>query len=409
MNQSVLIKYENRLIFYYFLLCIFIFYAPIVVLITLGFIARNSLNNRIGKITLSIVLTFFLLLTNFTKKIEGDWVSYYNFYKEITDIGLIEFLVQGGSSIRITEPIYYLISLFVSKLSNGNVYLLITVITSIIYITYIYTIEKLLTSYSINRWLAVVCVSFAVLAGITFTLTLHLVRQYIAGTILFLYFVFLIEGKYRKAVIMFIVGSLLHNSFVVPASLLICCIYLFNSRWFNVHYLITTVMLIITGYLIGYIFENIVGSTAFKISALIDDGSLSIQVIALDLILYLASISGVVYFKNKNGFNAKCSKITVFFLSLFGGLLIGFNELPLFLLRFYFYIEWFRIIGIITIIWFIAYRYKIPSLALLIVPFSFLILELRLINSPLAFGGGAFEHFTGSVSWWIDKIGVIKY
>lgn len=385
------------------LLIIAAIFFPWLSIIIVGVFVRGYLEKPFGRQIFALVLVGFLGLFNATKKIEGDWYWYISDYLKFSSVNFIDYLESGGLSIRISEPLYYFISFAVSRISDGNAFLFVISITSIIYLTYIFALEKLLKAYGINRLLAAVCIAFAVLAGITFTLTLQLVRQYIAGSMLFLYFIFLLEGKNKKAALIFMAGSLVHNSFAIPGVLLAICVYISSLTFLMRHYLVMVLFFAISGYATGTFITHIVGETVFATAAFKDDGSISKPVLALDVILFLSSLAGVIYFKGKKYFYTKCSAVTALFLALYGGILFGANELTLFLLRSYFYVEWFRVIGIITIVWFLKYRLKMPNSALLIIPLSFLILELRVMQSPFDFGGGAFDHLTGSVSWWANR------
>lgn len=382
---------------------------PLGSIVLVSFLSLSLRNERIGRTALVVALLSFLSLFNATKQIDGDWYVYTSDFVELSKVGLWEFIEIGGSSIRITEPAYYAFAFIISRLSGASVAALAIVTSIVIYLTYFFALEKLLSKYSLNRLAAAVCIIFALVAGITFTVSLQLVRQFIAGSILFLYFVLLLEGKGIKAMMLFVVGTLIHNSFIVPALCLAILSQVWSSPWLRRHFVVLVIFLLSIGYATGYLLVYVVSDSIFALSSMKDDGGISSAVLAFDGLLFLTSFVGVLYFKDDVNFHAKCSLITVLFLALYGGILMGAHELTLFLLRFYFYIEWFRVIGVITIVWFIVHHLKKPFAVLMIIPISFLMLEMRVVQSPFDYGGDVFEHLSGSIFWWVENLGSVAH
>lgn len=378
--------------------------SPLLTIILVGIIAISYMLEVHGGKALMISLVFFLGLFNATKQIDGDWYWYVSDYVELSRVSLWDFLETGGSSIRFSEPLYYALSASLSRLSGGNVIVLALAVSLAIYLTYIFALEKLLKEYGLSRLAAATCIIFAVFAGITFTLSLQLVRQFIAGSILFFYFSLLLEGKNKKAMLLLVIGTLIHNSLIVPAILLAIFSRLWTYTRVKKHYLMLVSLLLVFGYSLGRLIVGLMSDSFLLAAFSKDDGSISNSVLALDGLLFCVTFAGVIYLKKNDGFYTKCSAISVLFLAFYGGVLFGAHELTLFLLRFYFYLEWFRVIGVITIVWFLVYRLKKPAVVLLIIPLSFLMLEMRVAQSPFDFGGGAFDHLTGSVFWWADNL-----
>lgn len=402
-GQSNLHEKGNLFIVVSLLAC-FAILSPLLTIIIIGIIAISYVFEVHGVKALMISLVFFLGLFNATKQIDGDWYWYVSDYVELSRVSLWDFLETGESSIRFSEPLYYALSASLSRLSGGNVIVLALVVSLVIYLTYIFALEKLLKEYGLRRLAAATCIIFAVFAGITFTLSLQLVRQFIAGSILFFYFSLLLEGKNKKAMLLFVIGTLIHNSFIVPAILLAIFSRLWTYTSVKQHYLQVVSILLVLGYSLGRLIVDLMSDSFLLAAYSKDDGGISNAVLALDGFLFLVSLAGVFFFRHRNDFYTKCSAISVLFLAFYGGMLFGAHELTLFLLRFYFYLEWFRVIGVITLVWFLVYRLKKPAAVLLIIPLSFLMLEMRVAQSPFNFGGGAFEHLTGSVFWWADNL-----
>jgi hypothetical protein len=383
--------------------------SPWLVLVLMGILVRGILSERIGRPALAIALVGFLALFNATKRHEGDWYWYVNGYLEMQRIGLLDYLQSGELSIRVSEPLYYAFSFALSRLSGGNFFVLALAVSLAVYLTYIFALEKLVKCYGLHRWSAAICIVFAMLAGVTFTQSLSAVRQYIAGSLLFFFFVLILERRYKAAVILFVLGALAHNSFIIPGSLLGICAYLWSLPFVRRCFLGVVFILVSSGYVIGSQCASLVIGSAYEVSALLDNGEVTFAALLMDLLLFFISVAGVVFFGKSSGFHARASAISVLFLAMFGGLLVGGRELTLFLLRFYFYVEWFRIIGVITIVWFLVCRAKLTKLAFLIIPLSFLMLGMRVAKSPFDYGGGFIDHLFGSFIWWIDNLSEVPY
>lgn len=381
--------------------------SPWLAVVTMGILARGLLRVRIGRPALAIALVGFLALFNATKRIDSDWFNYVEGYLEMSQIGFFDYLQAGGLSIRISEPLYYAFSFALSRLSGGNVFILVLAVSLAVYLIYILALEKLLKWYGLHRWAAAICIVFAVLAGLTFTQSLHLVRQYIAGSLLFFFFVLILEWRYKAAVILFVLGTLVHNSFIIPASLLVLSTYLWSLPFVRRRFVGVVFIIVGAAYIVGSKIASLVIDSAHEASALQDNGEVSSVVLLIDIFLFFSSLAGVVLFRRSSGFYTRSTAIAVLFLALFGGMLAGGHELTLFFLRFYFYVEWFRIIGVISIVWFMVYRAKSTIFAFLIIPLSFLIMGMRVARSPWDYGGGVFEHLFNSFIWWVDNLSVV--
>jgi len=398
------VKYRNLIILSLFAI-VGIF--PWLALVAMGILARGMLSERIGRPALAYTLVSFLALFNTTKRLDGDWYWYVTDYIAMARISLLDYLQAGGSSIRITEPIYYAFSFALSRLSDGNVFVFALALSLAIYLTYIIALEKLMQLYGFHRWAAAICIVFAVLAGLTFTQSLHLVRQYLAGSILFLYFVLILEGKNKAAAFLFVLGPLVHNSFVIPAGLLAICAYLWNLSWVKRRYVWVLFLLLISGYGVGLYLTSVIHFSSFDLASLKDEGSVSVFVVLQDVLLFFVSLVGLLSFRDRQGFCTKSSAVVVLFLASFGSFLLGIHELTLWFLRMYFYVEWFRVIGVITIVWFLVYRLKQTILAILFIPLSFLVMGMRVAQSPFNYGGGLFDHLFQSAMWWVDNLSTV--
>ena len=406
-DKSILTNQDTRYGFIFLSLIVVTLVSPGLAVVSMGILARGIFNEKIGRPILAYTLVGFLALFNATKRIDGDWSWYIDGYLEMSRMGLLDYLQEGGLSIRMSEPLYYAFSFVVSRMSGGNVFALALAVSLAVYLTYVFALEKLMKLYGLHRWAAAICIVFAVLAGLTFTQSINLVRQYVAGSVLFFFFVLILERRYKTAVILFVLGTLIHNSFIVPGSLLTGCVYLWSLPFVRRRYLSFILILVGCGYAVGSQITSLVTGSEHEVSAFLDNGEVSSTVFFMDILLFFISLAGIVLFRKSPDFFTKSSAIAVLFLALYGGMLVGGHELTLFFLRFYFYVEWFRIIGVITIVWYLVYRAKVTPLAMLIIPLSFIGLGFRVSRSEWGYGGDVFEHLTKSVIWWVGQINSI--
>ena len=397
----------NPSIYFPFLIGIFailFFISPGIALIAIGIISRISIIGKVGRSFFAFSIIAFLAIFNGTKRISGDWNWYVEGYQGMAYESFWSYLQTGGYSIRPTEPLYYLISFIISRLSNGDIFALAVVATIAIYQTYLFALERLIVIYKLKPAVATACIIFSLIAGITFTLSLQLIRQYIAGSLLFVLFVLLLERRYKSSAIIFLLGTITHNSFVVPSAALILCFYLTNLKFVLNNFWTSLFAIGIFGTLFGsQVAATVIGST-FETSAFLNDGEISTSVLALDVAVFLIILIGIALHSKPHPSYLIASIVTAMFLAFFGGMLFGARDLSLFLLRFYFYIEWFRAIGAITLAWFFIYRIKTPYAATLLIPIAFLALAARVSQSPFDYGGSVADHLFRPALWWIENI-----
>jgi hypothetical protein len=404
-------NYAHDMGMLFFLIVAAIFF-PWLAVVSIGILARCTLSRKIGAPALAIALVGFLIFFNATKRVDGDWYNYTQDYLSTVDISYYD-LDDVGISIKTNEPVYKFFVYLLANLSGGNIFVYIAVITFVIYYVYLLALERLAKHYHLDGWSATACILFAVLAGITFTQSLHLVRQYMAGSILFLYFVFILEARYKHALVLFLLGAMIHNSFVLPAGLIAACAYLWNRRWVQEHYFTVVFLLGAVGYVLGRSVSFMIMNEGGILSDVItvqDDGLVSLSVYLFDGVLALLSIIGIALQRRKpnRNFYAASSEITILFLFCLGGLLLGIKDFKVWFLRLYFYIEWFRVIGVITIVWYLGFKIRQAKFCVFIIPLSFLIMEMRVDSSPFQYGGEVLEHLTQTVSWWVNEIALAQ-
>ncbi|HEX9022764.1 MAG TPA: EpsG family protein, partial [Geobacteraceae bacterium] len=292
----------------------------------------------------------------------------------------------------------------VSLISRGSVTALALVITYLIYLPYAVAVERLMGRLRLRDGLAMSCLVFALIAGLTFTQSLHLVRQYLAGTVLFLVYLWILEGQTLKVILGFTVGVLLHNSFLIPGGLLLVSGFLWKSNTVRRHVFGVVFGLLLLSFVAGTFISQWVLDSIFALGAMKDDGGLSSVIFLIDVGLFLAAMGWLWVKRRVDGTMEKETAIAVLFLTLFGGLLAGARDLTLFLLRFYFYTEWFRVIGLVALGRFASRGSLKPLIPWLIALVSLILLHLRIERSPWDYGGGLLDHLMGSMPWWVHRV-----
>jgi hypothetical protein len=158
---------------------------------------------------LFFLMSFFLGLINTTRSIyEGDLVAYSNSFKIASSLDLVSFLKS-----TFKEPLYYIFMFFTNKISSANFKVFIIVHTTIAYFFYFLSIfkinKKLTRNYSNQLFVFLLAALFFTL----FSLSAHLMRQFIATSIL-LYFLVNKLFYNRNYWMLFVAAVLCHTSVI---------------------------------------------------------------------------------------------------------------------------------------------------------------------------------------------------
>lgn len=346
----------------------------------------------------------FLGFYNGTKTIEADWYWYVEGYRELGRVNLLTFLGTGGMSIRATEPIFYLLSFLLSRVTGSNVLVFTLAITTCIYLPYGLTVGRIADQAKLSRSVVFACMVCAIVACLTFTLGLQLVRQYLAGTVLFGFSIAASEGRIKRAAVLFILGGLTHNSFLFPASVFILCLILWTKTPMRFYLVVPTMIFLGLGLGTGMFFSAYLGVGKFGASLMKDDGQLSALVFGMDLALFLMIALYLFWNRGRNEPFLQFARALLMFSALYGSFLWGMRDFPLFLLRFYFYLEFFRIIALLILFRCVHQSPLEPALVFLVISVSFIVMMLRIQHAPWTYGGDFWTHLLGSPGWWISRL-----
>jgi len=350
------------------------------------FSALAMMTRRTGLHTLWLFLacqSIFLTL-NLSKVPDNDWGWYSSHYYWLRHLPFDQYIGTrfGQFNIKITEPVYYFMASMLSKLSDGNLAVLVTAVTAIVYLP-VCLIASYFTKHLEDKPFVRLLVEWTVLlAGLSFTLTLHLIRQQVGGAILFMGVFLALRGHLRWAILFVLLSVFAHNSVGLPLALFTAVLVL--SRWLSGKKLI--VLSAGVGVLLGFavLFLSIV---LHYYSDGRSDGEISALTLFFDIFLLTAFVwTG----RSQGVLNGKTGNVLTAFVVGYFAFLFILLPLPIPFLRMYFFMEYVRVILLVVLLG----RVARPRQAVLFVPLllavALALFSARLIRSPFVFGAGAF-------------------
>ena len=333
-----------------------------------------------------LIIAAFCIL-NLQKEVEGDYIWYSSHYLSMAKGKLLILFTEPleGVQAKYREPLYHLFSYLLAKLSNGNISLHIIATTVFIYGFYALAINNIAKSVGLGAHLSLLVVVWGLLSCVTFTQTNNLIRQYMASGVC-LFFIASIMNRTLswRQIVFALISILLHNSMLIPVFIsIIIHFILYNSCRFKIIILLFFAFLILTlGGLALYILSMFHHGIYTK-----NDGSISGFLIFYDVILLGVSCFFVSYFWHLRGSHVYDSLRFLYFVFLFYCLfLVSIIESPLLFLRFYFFIDFLRVIPFVIAVRF-CLTYSLGSFcSSFVVLLGALFLILRLYVSPFNFG-----------------------
>lgn len=354
---------------------------PVVGLLLLGLLLTMwRLPRRWIPIVASIPWIGIFVQLNASKEISGDWSWYTNHFALLTDMPFTEYLGQriGPFTIKITEPVYYSISYIVATVSDGRIVALSAVVTILIYAPIALALALLCSRIPMSRLGAWIATSAALLAGITFSLTTHLVRQEIAASLLVLSLSLHGTERRKLAVLTGVAAVCTHNSALVPVAAATVSVLLQRGNGIRgrpLTVLVAAALFVFAGAF--YAYRVAPNPTA-------DDGSISPLIFAIDGLLLLALLRRGGRKYSLKGTPELAMTLAVFGI-LIGFFLLGVASVPLALLRIYFYMESMRVLAIFLIVASLLHRRRSVPLVTPIFVAALAFFQLRLWASPFSY------------------------
>ncbi len=332
-------KTELLLIFIVFLFSPFI---PFLIFFSLFLVYQKKSYFKIIFVFLQILL---FSTINFTRSIDADWENYLNFCQSLNGTNLYNFLTESQLSVRIIEPLFYVFAWALSNLTNANLYLYSFFIAISIYGIYAYGINSICEFLGLKESRIIFCIICAFFVCINFSETSHLIRQYISGSILFLQIFILSKKKYFLYFILMIIGTLNHNSMILPSSFLLLSFILNVKLKLTPNFLKLFIVPGCIGILLGIFLnqyliilnaENIENESSFYFSMIID-----LMCFFFCVMLYFS--------KNVNESIKNFITLYFIFMAMYSCFLYIVHDNQLIFQRFYLYLEWFRIFGFLAL------------------------------------------------------------
>jgi hypothetical protein len=156
-------------------------------------------------------------LLNCTKESAGDLANYIALQTYFSEIPITElFNKEVGAAItgsyRVTELGFYLPMWILARVTGNEEITIAVVATLGIYVPTFIALQRIADRENWSSELLYIVAFFAMFASINFVQTTHLLRQYIATSIVFLGFSYFLEGRRLVAASAALAGCLVHNA-----------------------------------------------------------------------------------------------------------------------------------------------------------------------------------------------------
>lgn len=363
---------------------------PAALLLVFGTFATISRRKVLHALWLMLTLMCITLVLNLSKKPYNDWAWYSYHYQWLRIIPFSQYLGSRFDqfTIKASEPVYYFISSVLSKVTNGDVQALATFVTIWVYAPVVALVCRSFESLRDRPFVRVLLEFSVCLAGISFTLTLHLVRQEVAAGFLMWGYLLYRLGYGRLGFLVAAFGSITHNSAAAPLLLFVGC----HQMRQRLKGTAATMICAAWGMLIGgTILWSSINANYYADGR--SDGTISAATMLFDLLIGLA-VYGL--YRHKR-IAAPSHQTELLFLIALAAMLAMLSPLPIPFLRMYFYFEGARVVMLCILLNAVVQRNNIPA-ALLVLLCSILLFTLRVWRSPFEFGEGTL-HEIFAPSW----------
>jgi len=365
---------------------------PVLVVVSVILVIGFSFRSKpvvIGVAT-TVVLGVFGWM-NSMKGITNDWGWYTQHYLMLRWLPFTDYWGHqiGIFAIKTSEPVYYFISSVVSKWTDGNIPVLAWVISALIYIPLGVSVGLL--SARMVKMPAHVGISIlaALMVGVTFTLTIQLVRQEIANAFLCSGFALFYLGRRAIGLVLATLAVFTHNSAVAPFAVLIAVHFLAFSHgrpaWGRV-------ALLWFGFIGFGVAFWMMGPGETYLDSAKSDGVISPVVIVMDSVFLMVLLFLRSRLDATQGEMQHFLDVLAVASIVYSGFLIGISPAPIPLLRMYFYVEMFRTLMVTSIVCALLNSRYGSIWAIPILLAAILYVEMRIASSPFWYGGGGIEH-----------------
>lgn len=191
--------------------------SPMLGIVTALLEMMSSKEKKGHGLLFSFLFSIFLGLLNAGKIIESDLANYEIWYDDVINYSLLEYVFYQKK-----EPIFFLYNYLVYYFTGGDFAAYIVITTALGYSIFSFSIYRLHMSLRCSRYFYYCALIALFLFPNLFSLSAHLIRQFLASSLLSMLIVELIF--YRKTVYYVFISSV----FVHTSSLIFSFIYLFE-------------------------------------------------------------------------------------------------------------------------------------------------------------------------------------
>ncbi|MEK8045032.1 EpsG family protein [Ideonella margarita] len=284
-------------------------------------------------------LVLLLAVINSTKWPDSDLAEYYQYlaYCRPLDWWVLVSDPDSHLSVRVTEPVFRSFVWLLAQLSPAP-----RISFGLMCSMLIYGMALALSAQVVNVLndsddnpsdpAPVVAVCVALLLGVTFSLTAHLVRQYLAGGVFMLAMWHFVLHRRPLVLLWAVVAVLVHNSAVLLwLPLMLAWARPLAPRLFWAMLLLAVILT--NAGLVGWLNELTAAATLIK-----DDGQIGLALPLLDL----AVLSGG-WWLLRSSSSGQRLQLLWYFCIAFAALLLCIREVPLMFFRTYFFLEFLRV------------------------------------------------------------------
>lgn len=196
---------------------------------------------RISKLTFYLffaLLSIYLGLINVTKVPESDLINYYEYFFSVKDFPFLTYIFLVGK-----EPVFFIFNYIIYYLTNGSIDFYILITTIIAYTFFFSAILNFFQAIKASQKVVLFAIFFAAFFPQFFSISAHLVRQFMAASILF--YALVQKIFYQKTVWPFLLLAVLTHS----TSLLFMPLLYFNTLRKKLNFKIV-IMLMVLFYII---------------------------------------------------------------------------------------------------------------------------------------------------------------
>lgn len=190
----------------YFILILFAIAPLLSVLISIVLVALSGKTKYLSIIVLALLLSLYLGSINATKIPESDLLNFYSWLSLARSFTLTQYVVLFGK-----EPFYFLWIYLIGNFPGINGALFVLVSTAVVYFIFFFCLISLgrAINWTENRVMGVMLL-FAFFAPL-FNASAHLMREFMAGAFVLIYFVRCILG-YKKNIWVLFLAALTHST-----------------------------------------------------------------------------------------------------------------------------------------------------------------------------------------------------